>query len=97
MEENNLVDQCESIVEIFKTVHKSVEIISVDYLNKLRRHNYVTPMSYLELLNMFRLVMKEKQTELNKSINRLKIGLDKLVSANKEVAEMQIKLKSLQP
>ena len=49
-------------MEIFKTVHKSVEEVSVDYLNKLRRHNYVTPMSYLELLNMFRLVMKEKQT-----------------------------------
>lgn len=69
----------------------------MDYLNKLRRHNYVTPMSYLELLNMFRIVMKEKQTELNNSINRLKIGLNKLVSANKEVAEMQIKLKELQP
>ena len=31
------------------------------------------------------------------SINRLKVGLDKLVSANQEVAEMQIKLKDLQP
>lgn len=39
-------------------------------------------MSYLELLNMYRIVLKEKQIELNTSINRLKIGLDKLVSAN---------------
>lgn len=39
-------------------------------------------MSYLELLNMFRIVLREKTNELNKSINRLKTGLDKLVSAN---------------
>lgn len=46
---------------------------------------------------MFKIVLKEKQTELNTSINRLKIGLDKLISANQEVSEMQIKLKDLQP
>lgn len=97
MQENNLTDQEAKIVEVFKNIHKSVEGISIDYLNELRRYNYVTPMSYLELLNVFRMVIKEKQLELNMSINRLKIGLDKLVSANQEVGEMQVKLKDLQP
>ena len=81
----------------FKVIHKSVEQISRKYLSEWRRHNYVTPMSYLELLTMFKLVLKEKEEELKGSINRLRSGLDKLIGANKEVAEMQIQLKDLQP
>ena len=46
---------------------------------------------------MFKLVMKEKTNELKFSINRLKSGLDKLIGANEEVSDMQIKLKKLQP
>ncbi len=85
------------ILQTFKTVHKSVERISASYLSELRRHNYVTPMSYLELLTMFKLVAREKEDELKNSINRLKSGLDKLIGANREVTEMQIQLKDLQP
>lgn len=64
---------------------------------ELRRYNYVTPMSYLELLKMFKIILKEKSLELKNSINRLQSGLDKLIGANKEVGEMQIQLKDLQP
>jgi dynein heavy chain len=66
-------------------------------LAELRRYNYVTPMSYLELLKMFKIILKEKSLELKNSINRLQSGLDKLIGANKEVGEMQIQLKDLQP
>ena len=38
------------LVEMFKNVHKSVEKISVKFSQELRRYNYVTPTSYLELL-----------------------------------------------
>ena len=42
------IDRIEDgILETFKTVHKSVEKISTEYLGALRRYNYVTPMSYL--------------------------------------------------
>ena len=54
-------------------------------------------MSYLQLLTMFKLVAKEKEEELKNSINRLKSGLDKLIGANREVTQMQIQLKDLQP
>ena len=46
---------------MFKIIHKSVEKISGKYLNELRRHNYVTPTSYLELLNMYKTILKEKK------------------------------------
>ncbi len=69
-------------------MHKSVEKISLQYKNELRRYNYVTPTSYLELLTMFKQVMREKRDELRTSINRLKVGLDRLIDANIEVEKM---------
>jgi len=71
-------------------MHKSVEKISIQYKNELRRINYVTPTSYLELLTMFKQVMKEKYQELLNSIDRLKKGLDRLIGANIEVERMQV-------
>lgn len=84
-----------SLVECFKTMHKSVEKISDQYRNELRRYNYVTPTSYLELLTMFKTVMKEKRNELKSAINRLKVGLDRLIDANVEVEKMQVTLRKL--
>jgi dynein heavy chain len=54
-----------TMVECFKNIHKSVEKISVSFLAELRRHNYVTPTSYLELLTMFRAILIEKKKEVN--------------------------------
>ncbi len=63
-------------------MHKSVEKISVKYSTELRRFNYVTPTSYLELLSMFKIVMKEKKIEVQNAISRLQNGLTKLIEAN---------------
>lgn len=78
------------MVEVFKNIHKSVESESDTFLHELRRHNYVTPTSYLELLSMFRTIMTEKKKEIELSIKRLKSGLDKLNEANTQVEEMQV-------
>lgn len=86
-----------TVVEMFKIIHKSVEKSSVKYFESLRRYNYVTPTSYLELLSTFRKVLSFKKKEVQKSISRLKSGLDKLEEANKSVAEMRIILKDMQP
>lgn len=85
------------VVEVFKNIHKSVESASVRYLQELRRHNYVTPKSYLELLNMYVSILKEKKSDLKKQIDRLKGGLGKLIDANDQVEEMQRILIKKQP
>lgn len=40
-------------VTMFKQVHLSVENASKSFFDMLRRKNYVTPTSYLELLSSF--------------------------------------------
>jgi len=56
---------------MFKLIHKSVEKITGKYLEQLRRHNYVTPTSYLELLTMYKNILKEKRLSMKTSISRL--------------------------
>lgn len=86
--EFNFTQDLDKIVEMCKTAHKSVENISIQFSQELRRFNYVTPTSFLELLTMFKTVNRDKRTELIFAINRLKSGLDKLIAANVAVAEM---------
>lgn len=68
-EDLSLDDQFDSIVLFFKSVHKSVEISSNKFKAELRRYNYVTPTSYLELLRCFKnlLVSKRNEVETQKS------------------------------
>lgn len=59
-------------------IHQSVAKKCVEYLAELARHNYVTPKSYLELLNIFSILIGQKKQELKTAKNRMKSGLDKV-------------------
>lgn len=56
-----LGENMENCVQMFKIMHQSVEEISKKYLQELRRHNYVTPTSYLELLNLYKRILTEQR------------------------------------
>lgn len=68
----------QNLVNMFKFSHKFVEKLSARFLLELRRHNYVTPTSYLELLNMFKKILVQKNKENSQKIFRLDNGLKKL-------------------
>lgn len=59
-------------------IHQSVARKCVEYLAELARYNYVTPKSYLELLNIFSVLIGQKKQELKTAKNRMKSGLDKV-------------------
>jgi dynein heavy chain, axonemal len=84
-------------VQIFCYEHKSVEKYSARFLAERGRSNHVTPTSYLELLALFRIILKTKQADLLIQIKRLENGLNKLDSANVQVKEMKVKIEELQP
>lgn len=49
----------------------------------------MTPTIYLELLETYKRILREKKEESTLSISRLQNGLDKLFQANKAVEELQ--------
>ena len=67
------------------------------YFDVLRRHNYVTPTSYLELILTFKTLLGVKQDEIMGLKNRYVTGLEKLHFAASQVSVMQEELQALQP
>lgn len=87
----------DGVVQCCMCIHQSVDMISQRYYDELRRYNYVTPTSYLELLSTFTKLLSEKRMEISTTKSRLEIGLDRLLSTAQEVEIMQGELENLQP
>ncbi|XP_052285538.1 dynein axonemal heavy chain 12-like isoform X2 [Dreissena polymorpha] len=90
-------DQKVETVKLCKHFHQGTNKLSVNYLLELGRHNYVTPTSYLELINAFKTLLGAKQEETLKAKRRYIVGLEKLAFAASQVADMQKELEELQP
>ncbi|XP_059139620.1 dynein axonemal heavy chain 3-like isoform X2 [Physella acuta] len=84
-------------VSMCKHFHESVRVASEKYFETLRRHNYVTPTSYLELILTFKSLLTIKRDELMMMKNRYLVGLEKLDFAASQVSVMQQELTDLQP
>ncbi|XP_046731532.1 dynein axonemal heavy chain 1 [Silurus meridionalis] len=80
-------------VEIHEMVARKCE----QYRAELSRHNYVTPKSYLELLSIFSALIGCKKQELHSARQRMKVGLDKLLSTAEDVSKMQEELETMRP
>ena len=74
-----------SICQFMSYVHQSVNDMSKVYAQNDRRHNYTTPKSFLEMINLYRKVLSSKNGELVDMIQRLENGLEKL-----RVTEVQV-------
>eukprot|EP01035_Chromulina_nebulosa_P017107 gene17107-22621_t len=61
-------------------------------LNELKRHNYVTPTNYLELVKGYISLLSEKRGELGASANKLGNGLAKLEDARLQVETLSKEL-----
>lgn len=64
---------------------------------KLGRPVYVTPASYLSLLDGFHSLMAEQQMQIRQAIERYRSGLARLAEASEQVNKMQVELSELQP
>nr|XP_031542333.1 dynein heavy chain 1, axonemal isoform X7 [Vicugna pacos] len=87
----------EGLIQVCVYIHQSVAKKCVEYLAELAHHNYVTPKSYLELLNIFSILIRQKKQELKTAKNRMKSGLDKLLRTSEDVAKMQEELEVVRP
>jgi dynein heavy chain len=63
----------------------------------MRRINYVTPTSYLELLSMYKKILKTQRVKVEKGRSRLARGLEVLKTAAAEVDKLQRKLEADAP
>jgi dynein heavy chain len=85
------------VVETCQYFHQYTINLSAKFLSSLSRHNYVTPTSYLELLNAYKLLLSKKNEEITAIRKRYSSGLEKLQFAANQIAQMQRDLTNLQP
>eukprot|EP00760_Papus_ankaliazontas_P005952 PhM_4_TR1281/c1_g1_i2/m.7199/K10408/DNAH; dynein heavy chain, axonemal len=90
-------DVCSAVSRMCVMIHQDVQDASVTFFEELRRHNYTTPTSYLELINCYTRMLEEQGLLLTQNAGRLQGGLDKLVSTQKMVDDMKEQLTKMQP
>ncbi|KAA6358077.1 MAG: putative dynein heavy chain, partial [Streblomastix strix] len=93
------VDQryTDKMAEACVHMHLSVEQASARFLSEMKRHNYTTPTSYLELLNSYEGILKEMDQSIAARHSKLSNGLQTLIRTNSEVEVMQGQLIAIQP
>ena len=87
----------EPLADACVAMHSGVTKLSSRYLAEARRHFYVTPTSYLELIQSYKDLLAGKQKEVKEVQERYTVGLEKLVATEQSVAEMKEELIALQP
>ena len=85
------------IVSICVDMQSRVISYSNRYYQELRRHNYVTPMSFIELLNLFKNLLQQRTVEIRNEIQRYGNGLIVLAESEKTAKEMGDYIKELEP
>jgi len=73
-------------VDICQQFHQDVIALSADFLSSLKRRNYVTPTSYLELIVAFKQNLDFKRMEVSQAKIRYDVGLEKLAFAADQVS-----------
>ncbi|XP_069353305.1 dynein axonemal heavy chain 10 isoform X1 [Eulemur rufifrons] len=86
------LDKTEALVEHVVLVHESVGEFSKQFLQKLRRSNYVTPKNYLDFINTYSKLLDEKTQYNVAQCKRLEGGLDKLKEATIQLDELNQRL-----
>jgi len=86
-----------SISKLCCDVHMSVEAKSNKFWDELRRKFYVSPKSYLDLIEMYLKLLGEKRGELKEKRDRFKNGLDKMVEVGHVIEQSKKDLDDLAP
>ena len=85
------------VVDVCVDMQTRVVSLSKRYLAEMNRSYYVTPTSYLELINTFKNLLNVQRQEVFDAKARYDTGLSKLLGTSVQVNEMQSFLEALQP
>ena len=86
-----------NLAEMCMIIHTSVESISEQFFNELRRRVYTTPKSYLDLISLYVNTLDKKRIEVNSNRNRLANGLTTLKNTNQSIAELKVTITKMLP
>ena len=95
--ELGIAEYLDSLCNISVAIHNSVSHASDRYFAELRRKNYTTPTSYLDLIKTYIEMLKFQRGIVPIKIQRYQGGLKRLDETNKMVDNMKADLITLRP
>lgn len=87
----------QGVLEVCVDMQERVGAMSETFLAETGRFFYVTPTSYLELINIFKKLLAKQRSEVTEMKLRYDNGLEKILSTESQVDGMQKNLVALQP
>jgi len=90
-------DYVDALSNMCNKMHRTVEKETANFFNELKRYNYTTPTSYLELIKLYVEILKTQQEKISLNEKRYRIGLEKLKETEEIVAKLEISLTEMQP
>lgn len=72
--------------------HSGVRTLTTRYAAEAKRHFYITPTSYLQLLNAYKTLYAKKNYEVSSAKRRYENGLEKLLFTEEQVTSFCIQL-----
>jgi len=87
----------DSLSTMCNKIHRTVEIETANFFKELKRYNYTTPTSYLELIKLYIDILKKQREKISSNEKRYRVGLDKLRETEEMVARLEISLTEMQP
>lgn len=82
----------DSVISHVVLVHSSVGRYTIDFLNQLKRKNYVTPKHYLDFISTYLDLLEQKNQFIIAQCERLEGGMLKIAEASVQLAELNAKL-----
>merc|ERR1711871_1186229 len=84
-------------IDVCVDMQNRVSLMSADFLEQMRRNYYVTPTSYLALINTFKNLLAAQREKVMTAKLRYDNGLGKLAETEEQVDGMREELTALQP
>ncbi|CAM9197261.1 unnamed protein product [Discosporangium mesarthrocarpum] len=86
-----------ALVRASVEVHDGVKPAAAAFFSQLRRHNFVTPKSYVGFLHTFLGIIRDRRSKLKQRLFSLRDGVVKLEETGKVVEGLKRELTQLQP
>ncbi|XP_063222655.1 dynein axonemal heavy chain 6 isoform X2 [Bacillus rossius redtenbacheri] len=86
-----------SLAQAFVFIHESVGKMSIRFFEEMRRHYYITPSSYLELIKLYLQKLNLRKENVTKKRDRIDNGLKKLRETHEVVDTMEEDVRALRP
>lgn len=96
-EELGIESNVDTLCKMAVTIHRSVEEATAKFYNQLKRHNYTTPTSYLELIKLYVDMLRSHRHLVRAKEARYRGGLKKLTETEEIVGNLKRSLTDLQP